>query len=152
MAVIVTMKKIKVYLYTVYNKYIKYIIVFSIKVYILCYEGNLPELTDQHILSVFLASGITNGQVNHLGILLGLSRDQLAHLRSEDPNHPAWYAMVTVRMWLDKESLSLKQSYKELEGKLCQCHLNSIVPRLYGKERYTAIGKLKVSRLHRITA
>ena len=132
------MKKIKVYLYTV--------IVF--KVFNLCNAGNLPELTDQHILSIFLASGITIGQVNHLGILLGLSRDQLAHLRSEDPNHPAWYAMVTVRMWLEKESLSLKQSYKELEGKLCQCHLNSIVPRLYGKERYTAISKLKVTRLY----
>ena len=122
------------------------------QIVILNFTGILPELTDEHILNIFLASGVTHGQVSNLGVLLGLSRDQLVHLRNEDPHHPAWYAMLTVKMWLDKVSLPIDQIYKELEGKLCQCHLNSIVPRLYGKERYTAIGKLKVSRLHRITA
>ena len=103
---------------------------------------NLPELSEHHLLTVFFASGISHGQVNSLGILLGLKRDQLACIRSKDlSTHPDWYAMMTVKKWLDMECLSPEQAYETLEEQLRLLELNSIIPRLYGQQRNNTVGK-----------
>lgn len=72
-----------------------------------------------------------------MGVLLGLSRDELPALTNE----AGWRALLTVRKWFDKDPLPLRDTFKILEEHLRAINLSSIIPRLRGRERYTVIGK-----------
>lgn len=108
---------------------------------IMCFNANIshlvPELNPRHILSVFIGSGISHSQVKMLGILLGLQMPE----PEPTTTHPEMYAMETVKKWVDSEPLPLKDAHKKLSSKLKDIELDSLIPCLRGKQRYTAVGK-----------
>ena len=98
---------------------------------------SLPPLTDQHIFSVFIGSGISHGDVNHLGLLLGVPTD----LMPPTTDQPGWRAFLLVKKWIEMKAPPPDKSYLELEKHLKTLELSRAIPRLYGKERYTIIRK-----------
>lgn len=99
----------------------------------------MPELTDHHLLTVFIGSGITYGDINTLGVLLSVPRSRM--VIDQPTSHPSWYAMETVLKWVNSEPLALQEAHKKLAKQFRKLDLNSLIPRLHGQERYTAIGK-----------
>ena len=99
---------------------------------------SLPDLNDPHILSIFIESGITIGDVNTLRVMLGVTEDSLAP--SSGP--PNLQAFLIVKKWMELKAPSPEEFYKELEKDLTALKLRKSIPRLYGQERYTIISKL----------
>ena len=99
---------------------------------------SLPDINDQHILGIFIESGITQGDVNTLRVMLGVTEDSLA----PSSGQPNLQAFLIVKKWMELKAPSPEEFYKELEKDLTALKLRKSIPRLYGRERYTIISKL----------
>lgn len=80
--------------------------------------------------------GITHGQVKTLALLLGVPA------LDEHTSHPSTYAMETVIEWTKAKPLSVQEQHQVLADHFRRLELNYLIPRLQGKERYTAISKI----------
>ena len=103
----------------------------------------MPELTHQHLLTVFFDSAITKDNVDTLEILLGIGRARLLSSHSEQAlNTPAYHAMEAIIAWVNKHpELLLEKKHEILAGHLRRLKLNNVIPRLRGEERYIETGE-----------
>ena len=105
-------------------------------------ETDYPPLTDQHVLNAFKGSGITLGEVMHLGCLLDIPRAEMEVLKLEQRANPAMCAMLTIHEWKkrDPECVNLHYAYKRLHEVLQACKLNCIIPHLHSLDASKNIG------------
>ena len=104
---------------------------------IIIFSAEFPPLNEKHILKCFLGSGVTQGHVNELGILLNISNTKMVMLREESERKGTpMFAVATVMHWFQNIARpnDIQYAYTELEDKLRRCHLNSAVGRLRSQE------------------
>lgn len=92
-------------------------------------------MTEQHLLTVFLNSGITFENVHALRRLFNLHPKEFLESRS-----PPLHAMETVLEWQIRENIPLEESHKFLAAALEKINLSASIPALQGAERFTAVG------------